>query len=257
MKAFFVVLARDELGLERKSAELDGLGYPYIIVCGKQVRLKNVVYRRPIGKYDAINFGMRFIPTDADLIVFNDVDTVIHGLDSGLELFRDKTISLVFARVNVESGPQLSFYSLLDSVRTRVPIAASGELMLIRHGVLEEIVPLKACKAEDSYILFKVLEKGGKAMLCNNCEVRTKRTVAPEEEESYKRRTVGGIYQALSMTKPPIIVRLFYSLLPFVSPLLLLSGKKGYYWAKGILSGYVDFLRGDKSGTWNITYQNK
>jgi hypothetical protein len=75
-----------------------------------------------------------------------------------------------------------------------------------------------------------------------------------EQEEVYKRRTVGGIYQALSMSKPPIMVRLFYTLLPFASPLLLILGRKGYYWAKGILSGYVDYARGDRSASWRQTY---
>jgi cellulose synthase/poly-beta-1,6-N-acetylglucosamine synthase-like glycosyltransferase len=171
-----------------------------------------------------------------------------------LELFQDPVTSLVLARVDVESGPQLSFYSLLDSLRPKIPIAASGELMLIRNDALNEIVPLKPCKAEDSYILFKLLERGGRAVFSKDCYVTTRRTSVSKEEESYKRRTLGGIYQALSMTKPPVIVRLFYTLLPFASPLLLLSGKKGYYWARGILLGYVDYLRGDRTASWNRTY---
>jgi hypothetical protein len=254
MQVFFIVLARDDLELERKSTELDRIGCPYVIICGKPIMHKNTVYRKPIGKYDAVNFGVTLVPPGIDLVVFNDVDTTIYGFDKALDLFQDKTISLVFARVRVESGPQISFYSMLDSLRARIPVAASGELMLIRHEALREITPLKACKAEDSYMLFKILERGGRAAFCTDCEVTTKRTILPEEEESYKRRTVGGIYQALAMTKPPIIVRLFYSLLPFISPVLLVSGKKGYYWTKGILRGYVDFLRGDRSGTWNKTY---
>jgi hypothetical protein len=56
------------------------------------------------------------------------------------------------------------------------------------------------------------------------------------------------------MSKPPMLVRLFYLLLPFVSPLLLVSGKKGYHWAKGILLGFVDYLRGDKAASWKPTY---
>jgi hypothetical protein len=84
--------------------------------------------------------------------------------------------------------------------------------------------------------------------------VTTKRTGNARQEEDYKRRTVGGIYQALSMTNPPIIVKLFYMLLPFVSPLLLVLGRKGYYWTKGILLGYVDCARGDRTTTWKPTY---
>lgn len=254
MRVFFVVLARDAKGVERKAAELNNLGYPYVIVCGEKTNIRNTVYREPRGKYDAVNFGIKFIPTETDLVAFNDVDTVIHNFGAGLDLFHDHTISLVFARVDVESGPQLSFYTLLDSLRTRVPIAASGELMLIRHEALKEIMPLKACKAEDSYILFKLLEKGGKAVFSKECYVTTERTAFSEEEEHYKRRTLGGIYQALSMARPPAITRLFYTLLPFLSPLLLVSGRKGYYWTKGILLGYVDYMRGDRTSRWERTY---
>jgi UDP-glucose 4-epimerase len=32
------------------------------------------------------------------------------------------------------------------------------------------------------------------------------------------------------------------------------KGKKGYYWAKGILSGYVDYARGDRSASWRPAY---
>jgi hypothetical protein len=35
-----------------------------------------------------------------------------------------------------------------------------------------------------------------------------------------------------------------------VSPLLLISGRKGYFWMKGILLGFLDYLRGDISGVW-------
>jgi hypothetical protein len=126
--------------------------------------------------------------------------------------------------------------------------------MLIRRKILDEILPLKACKAEDSYILFKVLEAGGRVTFSQQCYVTTKRTSVAKEEQGYKRRTVGGIYQALAMSNPPILVRLFYLLLPFVSPLLLASGSKGYHWAKGILLGYVDYLRGDKAASWQPTY---
>jgi cellulose synthase/poly-beta-1,6-N-acetylglucosamine synthase-like glycosyltransferase len=254
MRVFFVVLARDENGVKRKAAELDRLGHPYLIVCGKKVDLLNTIYRKPQGKYDAVNFGVSFVPVDTDLVVFNDVDTTIHNFEAALDLFRDQTISLVFAKVDVERGPQLSFYSLLDSLRNRVPIAASGELMLIRYETLKGIIPLKACKAEDSYVLFKVLENGGRAVFCRECYVKTRRTVRSEEEEQYKRRTAGGIYQALALAKPPPIVRLFYALLPFISPLLLASGKKGYYWTKGILLGYIDFVKGERTGSWQTDY---
>jgi len=248
--AYFVVLARDAAGLRAKIEELTSLGYPFTIVCGEKVDLLGVVYRKPRGKFDAMNFGLTLVPPDADFVVFNDVDTKIHNFDEALDTIRREDPTLVFARVDVERGPQLTFYSFLDAVRKRVPIAASGELMLIKHDFLKKITPLRRCKAEDSYILFKALEKGEKVAFSEKCFVTTKRTEVAEQEEAYKRRTVGGIYQALSMSKPPVMIRIFYVLLPLVTPLLLIMGGKGYYWAKGILSGFVDYARGDTSGSW-------
>lgn len=248
--AFFLVLARDDGHVDQKVEELKRLGVSYRIICGKDLKRPGVIYREPKGKYDAMNHGLKFVPTGADVVVFNDVDTEIHDFEYALNLFRDERISLVFAKVYVTEGPQLTFYTILDSLRKKVPIAASGELMLIRRSFLRHIIPLKKCKAEDSYILFKALEKGGKIAFCEDSYVTTKRTRFAKEEETYKRRTVGGIYQALSMTKPPIIVRLFYGLLPIASPLLLVMGKKGFYWAKGIISGFVDYARGDRTGSW-------
>jgi cellulose synthase/poly-beta-1,6-N-acetylglucosamine synthase-like glycosyltransferase len=254
MRVFFVVLARDTSAIDKKARELESLGCPYVIVCGERVNHPNVVYREPKGKYDAINFGLKFVPPDFDMVALNDVDTEIHNFKAALRLFEDVNLSLVFVKVDVELGPQLTFYSFLDALRRRISIAASGELMLIRYAFLKNILPLKGCKAEDSYILFKVLEKGGKIAFCEECYVTTRRTTLAEEEEAYKRRTVGGIYQALSMTNPPFMIRLFYSLLPFLSPFLLISGRKGLYWAKGILLGYVDYARGDRTASWQPTY---
>ena len=122
--------------------------------------------------------------------------------------------------------------------------------MLVLYEELEKIIPIKPCKAEDSYILFKVLENK-KIIFTDKCYVNTVRTETVEQEEDYKRRTVCGIYQALSYTKPPILIKIFYYLLPFASPLLLLTGKKGYYWMRGIILGVSDYLRGDFSGTWS------
>ena len=240
--------------MEEKAQELDSLGFPYIIVCGQNVNHPNVVYREPKGKYDAVNFASKFVPKDVEIVGLNDVDTEIHNLEAALSLFKRDNVSLIFVRVNVECGPQVQFYSFLDALRRRIPIAASGELMLIKREVFQEILPLKGCKSEDSYVLFKVLEFGHKVAFCEECYVTTRRTLNAEEEEDYKRRTVGGIYQALSMTKPPAIVRLFYRLLPFLSPLLLVLGDRGYYWAKGILLGFVDYVRGDRAATWKPTY---
>lgn len=254
MRIFFLVLARDSLGVAKKARELDSLGFPYIIVCGERVNHHSVVYREPRGKYDAINFGSKFVPRDVEIVGLNDVDTEISNLKAAICLFEQTESSLVFAKVNVLQGPQRLFYRFLDALRKRVLITASGELMLIRHDVLRSILPLKSCKAEDSYILFKVLEKRYSASFCEECFVTTGRTVDSRQEEDYKRRTVGGIYQALSMTKPPLQTRFFYMLLPFASLVLLVLGGKGYYWVKGILRGFVDYLIGDRSGAWEITY---
>lgn len=254
MNVFFVVLARDSYFLAKKIEELDHLGQPYIIVCGEKVNHSRVVYRSLKGKYDAVNFGLKFVPPTADVVVFNDVDTQIHNFEAALKVIEDPRISMVFARVKVHEGPQLMFYKFLDPLRKRLPIAASGELMLVKKDALMNITPLRACKAEDSFILFKILGEGKRAVFCEECYVITRRTSEDREEEAYKRRTVGGIYQALAMTRPPVSVKFFYAFLPFVSPLLLIVGKKGLYWIKGILSGFVDYARGDKSASWKPTY---
>jgi hypothetical protein len=254
MRVFFLVLARDASAIDKKARELESLGYSFVIVCGERVDHPNVVYREPVGKYDAVNFGLNFVPHDVDVIVLNDVDTEIHNLAGALRLFEDEKLSLVFVKVDVKQGPQVTFYSFLDALRRRIFLAASGELMLMKYNFLKSILPLEGCKAEDSYILFKVLEKGGKAAFCEECYVTTRRTTRDEQEEAYKRRTVGGIYQALSMTDPPVMVKIFYLFLPFLSPFLLISGKKGFYWAKGILLGYVDYARGDRTASWRSTY---
>jgi len=255
LKFFFLVLARDEKYVTDKIEELNILGMPYLIVCGcRNPKHPNIVYREPRGKYDAINFGFKFIPRDTDVVVLNDVDTKIRNFEAALQLFRFKAVNLVFVRVCVKEGPQKSFYNLLDRIRRRLMIAASGELMLIKYDVLRRIIPIKPCKAEDSYILFKVLEFKHRSIFCEECYVETERTKTAEKEELYKRKTVGGIYQALAYTKPPPAIRLFYTLLPIASPLLLVLGKKGYFWMKGILSGFTDHLRGDRTGFWELTY---
>jgi cellulose synthase/poly-beta-1,6-N-acetylglucosamine synthase-like glycosyltransferase len=254
MKTFFIVLARDEKHVEEKIEELKILGLPYLIVCGKNLDHPNVVYREPIGKYDAINFGFRFIPEDTDVVVINDVDTRIKNFEAALRWFLSEDIAFVFAKVCVEEGPARLFNILLDRIRRRLLITANGELMLMRYNVLKRIVPIKPCKAEDSYLLFKVLESKYKCVLCEECYVETERTKTAEKEEVYKRKTVCGIYQALAYTAPPFVIKLFYVLLPLFSPLLLFSGRRGYFWMKGILRGLIDYLRGDRSGVWQTTY---
>ena len=52
MKPFFLVLARDKKYVDEKIEELKNLGVPYLIVCGEKLNHLNVIYRRPMGKYD-------------------------------------------------------------------------------------------------------------------------------------------------------------------------------------------------------------
>lgn len=249
-KIFFIVLAKNGKHLKEKIREIEELGFPFLIVCGEQIEQPNVIYRTPVGKYDAINYGLEFIPEGTNIIVFNDVDTKIYNFEAALKSLKNKGADLVFTKVRVKDGPQILFYRFLDPIRRWVPITASGELMLIKENVLKKIKSIERCKAEDSYILFKVLEYGYKAFFCEKAYVETERTKNPEGEEEYKRRTVGGLYQALLYTKPPLNVRIFYLLLPFISVILLLTGKSGYHWMRGILLGFVDFLRGDRKGSW-------
>ena len=254
MKPFFLVLARDKKYVDAKIEELKSLGVPYLIVCGEKLNHPNVIYRRPMGKYDAINFGCKLVPQYARVVVLNDVDTKINNFEIALERFNSEEVALVFAKVMVKGGPQKNFYVFLDSIRKRLLVAASGELMLVRRDVLDKALPIKPCKAEDSYILFKVLELKYRAVFCEECYVETERTETAEKEEIYKRKTVAGIYQALAYTNPPRSIKLFYMLLPFLCPLLLVSGKKGFFWMKGILRGLIDYLRGDRTGVWKTTY---
>jgi len=250
MDPFFLVLARDRWGVEEKGEELNALGVPYIVICGEPLPLPKVVYRKPQGKYDAINFGAQFLG-DAEVICLNDVDTRIHNLHEALKGLQDNGVGLVYCKVVVKEGPQPRFYKLLDAIRARVHIAASGELMVLRRDLFERLVPLKPCKAEDTYILYKALELGYRVVFCRDCWVTTTRTETLKEEAAYKRRTVGGIYQALSYAKPPPLIRFFYLLLPFAAPLLLVLGRAGYYWAKGIVEGAVNLIRRERGGLFD------
>jgi len=253
MNLFFLVLARDEKFVDEKAKELQSLGVSYLIVCGKKINRSDAIFREPKGKYDAINFGSKFIPEDVDVVALNDVDTKLRNVWASLKYFDFKNVDLVFAKVSTE-GPTKFFNVLLDLIRKKLIITANGELMLVRRNTLMTILPIKPCKAEDSYILYKVLEGKHKAVFCEKSVALTVRTKRVEMEEAYRRKTVCGIYQALGYTKPPFRIRAFYALLPFSSPLLLVFGRKGYFWTKGILLGVNDYLRGDRSGTWQTTY---
>jgi len=253
---FFVVLARDKNYVSEKISELDRLRVPYVVVCGEHFDHQSVTYRAPRGKYDAINFAEKLIPEDADIVIFNDVDTKIGNFHVMLQYFEDVRTAIVFASELVREGPQVLFFKIFNPIRKRVPLAASGELMMVRHNVLREILPLKPCKAEDTYMMFKALELGYKVVFCEECYAETVRTKSVKKEELYKRKTVTGIYQALSYTKPPWLVKLFYTFLPFASLLLLILGRTGYYWMRGILLGFLDYARGDRGGSWKIAYMD-
>lgn len=253
MELFFLVLARDKKYVEEKIRELSKLNVPYLIVCGERIHHPKVKCRAPKGKYDAINFGAKLIP-DVDVVALNDVDTKIRNFDAALRRFKKGKAALLFVKVKVSRGPQQLFYTILDALRRQTPMIASGELMLIRRDVLRKILPLKPCKTEDNLILFKVLEFKYKAVFCEECYVETERTRTAGKEEIYKRKTVTGLYQALSYANPPPHIRLFYIFLPMICPLLLILGRKGYYWLRGIMLGFLDYVRGDRRGYWEPTY---
>lgn len=218
--------------MEEKIAELEGMRVPYVVVCGEGLDHPNVVHREPRGKWDAINFGSKFVPREADVVVLNDVDTRIHGFEHALGHLEEA--DLVYCRVSVARGPQVKFYRIADPIRRRLHVFASGELMIMRREVFERVLPIPPCIAEDSYVLFKALELGYRAHFCTKAYVTTERTKSAEEEEAYKARTTLGIYQALRHSKPPPWIRAFYGLLPLLAPLLALAGEEGRAWAKGV-----------------------
>lgn len=55
--------------------------------------------------------------------------------------------------------------------------------MMIRNDVLRRILPLKPCKAEDTYMMFKAIELGYKAVFCEKCYAETERTKTAKKEE--------------------------------------------------------------------------
>ena len=173
------------------------------------------------------------MPKEADVIALNDVDTKIHNIKHALKHL-NSNVDLIYCRLKVSNGPQVMFYRILDPIRKRLHVAASGELMLIRREVFERLLPLPPCTAEDSYILFKALELGYHALFCTQTYVTTDRTANAQEEEAYKARTTFGIYQALRHTRPSPWIRAFYTVLPIIAPLLALASEDGRAWVRGI-----------------------
>jgi hypothetical protein len=198
------------------------------------MRHERVRYRKPWGKWDAINFGSQFLPSAAQLVVLNDVDSKIHNLEHALLECMSQG-DLIYCKVRVKEGPQTKFYRILDTVRRVLPVAASGELMIIKRTLFNRLIPLPPCAAEDTYMVFRALEMGHRVEFCADTYVTTKRTNSPAEEQAYKLRTTLGVYHALELASAPPAVKAFYFLLPLTTPLLALGGPDGRAWAMGVL----------------------
>lgn len=246
----FIVLARTQEGVTEKTSELKNLGVPFVVICGEKMNHPGVIFRQKKGKFDAINYAAKFVSENTKIVCLNDVDNKIYNFEKALKKMIDAQVGLVFCKIKVDSGPQVQFYPLLDRIRRNIPIASSGDLMLVRKKVFDQLLPIPPCKTEDNYLSLKTAELGYKVLFLEECWVETKKTSNLDEELEYKTRTLTGLYQALSLTRATPLIRVFYLLLPFVSPLLLLQGKRGAAWAKGILQGFTNSLRGDKEGAF-------
>jgi cellulose synthase/poly-beta-1,6-N-acetylglucosamine synthase-like glycosyltransferase len=232
VRLFVLVSARDRLRVREKIRELLSIGVRFVVICGEKSSQPAVHYRQKIGKWDAINYGSRFIPPQAEVVVLNDVDTRIHNLERALGYLNKA--DMVICKVRVGSGPQKKFYRILDPIRKYVPIAASGELMLLKRELFNRLIPLPPCTAEDSYMMFRAIELGYHVKFIKETFITTERTFDPVEEQAYKIRTTLGIYQSLQLTHPPPYVRAFYRLLPLIAILLTIGGPDGRAWAIGI-----------------------
>jgi hypothetical protein len=245
MKPFILVMARNRLLVDAKLEELKEYGFPYLVICGEGPDAPGIMYREVKGKWDAINFGYRFVPAGTDIVVLNDVDTKIHGLEEALSLVSDG-YDFIDCMVRPSSGSQPKFYALADPLREKFHFFASGVLMLVRKNTLDELMPIPPCLAEDSYLLFKAMQFGHKVVLCKSAYVTTTRTSTSTEEAAYKERTTLGILQALDYSVPPPWIRLFYYSTPLLAAILALAGEDGRAWAKGMISGFTLHLRGSK-----------
>jgi len=248
---FFIVCARTKTGAKEKASELEKLGVPYAIICAEKFTYPKVFYREKKGKFDAINYAVTLVNKNTKIVCLNDVDNKIYNFNNALQKMVETKAGIVFCKIKVADGPQRNFYALMDRIRKIMPITSSGDLMLINKNVFHQILPIPACKTEDNYITFKAAELGYKVLFCDEAWIETKKTSTLKEESQYKTRTVTGLYQAISLTKTQPVIRIFYLVLPFVAPLLLLQGKRGIAWITGIIQGFTSFLRGDKEGTFD------
>jgi hypothetical protein len=233
VKLFCLVLARDGQHVPSKIEEMQRLGLQFLVVCGQKIDSPCVVYREPTGKWDAINFGYRFVPEETEVVLLNDVDTTIHQLERALAL--TSKFDLVYSAVKPAGGPQTSFYAFADPLRQRLNLFASGELMLISKRALDRLMPIPPCMAEDSYLLFKAMELNYRVSFCRETYVSTSRSENASEETAYKERTTLGILQALDYARPSAAIRLFYRALPLFAIPLMLLGENGQAWGKGMV----------------------
>lgn len=254
-EVFVIIVSRDASGVSEKLRTFEKLGLDHIVICGEMMNIPRVYFRAPRGKFDAINYGFSKVPHNKTFVILNDADSMVLSPEKAFEHFADPKVGMVHGTIQVAGGPQVLFYRILYRVIDHIgPVAANGEYTVVRREILNRILPLPPCKAEDSLLMFKVLEAGYQVVYDRRVKVLTKRTTAPEKEEDYKRINVAGIYQALSYSSPPPVIRAFYFLLPIFAPLLLIAGQSGRFWLKGIIEGLADFLKGDRSGSWQPTY---
>jgi cellulose synthase/poly-beta-1,6-N-acetylglucosamine synthase-like glycosyltransferase len=228
------VLARNAKLIQTKIYEIERIGLPFIVICGENFPDSRVVQRAPVGKWDAINYGYGLIPRETDVVVLNDVDTEIHGLEHMLSSVVEGS-DFAYAAVRPSGGSQPKFYAIANPLNRVLKIFAMGELVVIRKKVLDNLMPIPPCLAEDTYLLFKAMELNYKVDFCEDAYVNTIRTSSISEEVLYKERTTLGILQALDYTRPPPWIILFYRSLPILAAMLMLGGEDGRAWARGIM----------------------
>ncbi len=233
MKPFCLVLARDAKQVRAKMLEVESIGLPFTVICGESFDDPRVVHRPPVGKWDAINYGYACIPREADVVVLNDVDAEIHGLENMFSSLSGGS-DFVYAAVRPSGGPQPKFYAIANPLNRAMNIFAMGELVVVRKTLLDKLMPIPPCLAEDTYLLFKAMELHYKVEFCQDAYVNTFRTSSLAEEVLYKERTTLGILQALDYTRPPPWIRLFYRSLPALAAMLMLAGDEGRAWGRGI-----------------------
>lgn len=251
---FVIVLDKTGRFIEYYLNFLRKIGASFIIISGAKHQDGTVIYRDPRGKYDVINYSLKFIPNNASIVIFLDADVIEPPIEECVRVFRENGLDLAFPALEIlDNTRQRLFTRILDEIRRHLSlITANGEMMIIKADKLPYLLPLPPCKAEDTLLLFRALERGFRVEFLSNIHVKTIRPYYTlVDEELYKRRVTCGIYQALSMVKHlPALIRIFYKVLPLLSPLLIVLERTGISFAKGIIRGYCDYLLGDRSGAY-------